>query len=541
MARKKRLRRQKRTLGMRPVDSAWQDGVDRYRARSKGRSLEGVEDEGRNLETVVTIEDMFNQHLIKQAEIEDKEEEGSYVESGSRYVFLGNEPIGQGGQGIVWPAIKKARFYHEEEGRYITAGETEVALKIFLDYSPRALDALMSEANIIAKLQDGNIIQSFPMEMFYFKNLPEKVQAYIKKKDEIERKRTKSKESERNWEKLIMPATVMRLIRGPGFGNEMEALNKHLRNKWNGPHGKGMIERDGRPFKIEYAIPLQPMGFIGSRMARAYEAIHVESVYDENNNLITLVHKDTKPANIMFNQKAELFLTDFALSGLQPSGPNMVVGTPHYMSPEQAFSKEIGPVTDIFLLGLFLYEVWQGRRLQTKYIRSWEKQNKKKINSPGAVAVMKGIYEHDLNEPDRTKHITYLDPKKAQKDIKTSFSQDMSLKLCNLINKCLHPDPRKRAELFKDPEEPESPPATVLRKELEQKIIFSYGYGPTFKAMRTLFNLYEQDFGSVVAYHRHVDEHPEIRSDLSFLCETPDSYPQIARVILRPIKKKEES
>jgi cell division septation protein DedD len=76
-----------------------------------------------------------------------------------------------------------------------------------------------------------------------------------------------------------------------------------------------------------------------------------------------IVHRDLKPANIMLDRKGAVKIMDFGVARLiDGNGPmtGTIVGTPAYMSPEQAEVKPIGPYTDIYALGLVLYEMITG-------------------------------------------------------------------------------------------------------------------------------------------------------------------------------------
>ncbi|HVA50441.1 MAG TPA: protein kinase [Pirellulales bacterium] len=81
-----------------------------------------------------------------------------------------------------------------------------------------------------------------------------------------------------------------------------------------------------------------------------------------------IIHRDLKPANILVGHDGTLKITDFGLAKrLEDEGgqtrSGAVVGTPHYMSPEQASGRirEVGPAADIYALGAMLYEMLAGR------------------------------------------------------------------------------------------------------------------------------------------------------------------------------------
>ncbi|MCU1343256.1 MAG: hypothetical protein JWN92_2679, partial [Candidatus Acidoferrum typicum] len=76
-----------------------------------------------------------------------------------------------------------------------------------------------------------------------------------------------------------------------------------------------------------------------------------------------IVHRDLKPANIMLDRSGAVKIMDFGVARLiQNTGPmtGTIVGTPAYMAPEQAELKPIGACTDIYALGLVLYEMITG-------------------------------------------------------------------------------------------------------------------------------------------------------------------------------------
>jgi predicted Ser/Thr protein kinase len=77
-----------------------------------------------------------------------------------------------------------------------------------------------------------------------------------------------------------------------------------------------------------------------------------------------VLHRDLKPANIMLDGRGQVVVTDFGLAGLTDEirGNEIRSGTPAYMAPEQLAGKEVSVRSDIYALGLVLYEVFTGKR-----------------------------------------------------------------------------------------------------------------------------------------------------------------------------------
>jgi serine/threonine-protein kinase len=77
-----------------------------------------------------------------------------------------------------------------------------------------------------------------------------------------------------------------------------------------------------------------------------------------------ILHRDLKPANVMLDGRGRAKLTDFGLAGFAQSfeGGEVYAGTPTYMSPEQIAGEEVSTRSDIYSLGLVLYELFTGKR-----------------------------------------------------------------------------------------------------------------------------------------------------------------------------------
>jgi serine/threonine protein kinase len=77
-----------------------------------------------------------------------------------------------------------------------------------------------------------------------------------------------------------------------------------------------------------------------------------------------VVHRDLKPANVMLDGAGKIRITDFGLASVAASiqGADVRAGTPAYMAPEQLAGREVTAKSDIYSLGLILYEILTGKR-----------------------------------------------------------------------------------------------------------------------------------------------------------------------------------
>ena len=77
-----------------------------------------------------------------------------------------------------------------------------------------------------------------------------------------------------------------------------------------------------------------------------------------------MLHRDVKPANVLICSDGRCVLTDFGVARMptdvQLTTPGMVLGSPHFISPERAMGSEFGPPSDLFSLGVTLYTAVEG-------------------------------------------------------------------------------------------------------------------------------------------------------------------------------------
>ena len=178
-------------------------------------------------------------------------------------------------------------------------------------------------------------------------------------------------------------------------------------------------ETDGMPFiSMEYVdgedlsslllrigrLPADKAVDTARRICAGLAAAHAKGV----------IHRDLKPQNIMMNRRGEIVIMDFGLAAIadQLSGPEARNGTPAYMAPEQLKGTEVTPRSDIYALGLVLYELFTGRKpYEAKTVRQLiALQESAQINSMGSVA------------------------------------SDVDPVVDRVIRRCLDPDPAKRPE-----------------------------------------------------------------------------------------------
>ena len=188
----------------------------------------------------------------------------------------------------------------------------KVAVKIMRDHvdsDPENHIRFEREARVVAGLRHPNIIQVFDYELVDGQ-----------------------------------PCLIMELVSGASLGNYLKALHKR-----------------------EEKLPLNTIAHILSLLASAIDYAHQQNI----------IHRDIKPANVLLRSASgpvnpdqplpadvEPILTDFGLvrlldSSIQTS-TGTVSGTPSYMSPEQARGDKVDAKTDIYSLGVMLYEMLAG-------------------------------------------------------------------------------------------------------------------------------------------------------------------------------------
>ncbi len=131
-----------------------------------------------------------------------------------------------------------------------------------------------------------------------------------------------------------------------------------------------VVQENGRPWIVMELLdarsladmviedgPVAPRAVakIGIALLGALEIAHANGV----------LHRDVKPANVLICADGRCVLTDFGVARMptdvQLTTPGMVLGSPHFISPERAMGQDFGPPSDLFSLGVTLYTAVEGR------------------------------------------------------------------------------------------------------------------------------------------------------------------------------------
>jgi tRNA A-37 threonylcarbamoyl transferase component Bud32 len=240
---------------------------------------------------------LYNQSLESEAE-------GSAGQGRAFGNYELEEVLGRGGMGIVYKAIQRSP-------------RRTVALKMILD-SELASEAsrrrFTLEAEMAAKLDHPNIVPIYEV-----------------------------------GDQDGQPFLSMKLVSGETLRKKIESGELSMRDQNPGSRST-FRERVSAAVRLVVAI------------SRAVQHAHDHGV----------LHRDLKPGNIIVDQEGRAHLTDFGLAkmlvadseGTRPASdtlPGMPIGTPSYMSPEQAQGLRLSAASDIYSLGALFYEILTGK------------------------------------------------------------------------------------------------------------------------------------------------------------------------------------
>lgn len=134
----------------------------------------------------------------------------------------------------------------------------------------------------------------------------------------------------------------------------------------------GYGEYEGRPYLV---MDYVPGGTLKDKLGKPMQSEKALALLVPIANALhyahgkKIIHRDVKPSNILINEDGRPMLTDFGVAKLLESDKNLElthtdvgIGTPHYMSPEQGRNQKVGPKSDIYSLGVVLYEMVAGKK-----------------------------------------------------------------------------------------------------------------------------------------------------------------------------------
>lgn len=185
-----------------------------------------------------------------------------------------------------------------------------------------------------------------------------------------------------------------------------------------------MGEFDGQPyFVMRYmgggslsdrialgALPIEETARITAKIAQGLAFAHRKGI----------VHRDLKPDNILFDEEDNPFVSDFGIAKIAQAGVNitdgLALGTPAYMSPEQAQGEKVDPRSDVYSLGVIVYQMLSGRQ-------------------PYSADTPMGVAVKHVNEPvpEILKAFPSL-PSNVDEVIKTAMAKDKSQRYASPID-----------------------------------------------------------------------------------------------------------
>jgi TonB family protein len=115
----------------------------------------------------------------------------------------------------------------------------------------------------------------------------------------------------------------------------------------------------GQPLPVELAL------FIASKIAAALDYAHRRRDFEDNE--MEIVHRDVSPQNVLISHEGDIKLCDFGIAKAASKASHTLAGALkgklQYMSPEQAWGRQVDRRSDIFALGILLFELLAGRKL----------------------------------------------------------------------------------------------------------------------------------------------------------------------------------
>lgn len=162
------------------------------------------------------------------------------------------------------------------------------------------------------------------------------------------------------------------------FRREAQAVAKLSHTNIVSVFDTGEDELDGAlmPYIVMEYVEGQPLGSVLQSDIRQYGAMPADRALKvtadvlaalETSHEMGLVHRDIKPGNVMMTKRGVVKVMDFGIARAMQSGvtsmtqTGMVVGTPQYLSPEQALGRGVDARSDLYSVGIMLFQLLTGR------------------------------------------------------------------------------------------------------------------------------------------------------------------------------------
>ena len=179
----------------------------------------------------------------------------------------------------------------------------------------------------------------------------------------------------------------------------------------DGPTLKDVLRaRNGKPLPVSEALTYL------KTLSAALGYAHVHGV----------VHCDVKPGNIIIDRGGQIYLTDFGIARHAESTTTTLgaAGTPAYMAPEQIRGKAVSPATDVYALGVLLFEILTGQRPF--------RGDEKGTESAGATANERTRYAHLHLPPPDARLLNLSIPEGLAQVIQKALAKDPQARFSNI-------------------------------------------------------------------------------------------------------------
>ena len=140
--------------------------------------------------------------------------------------------------------------------------------------------------------------------------------------------------------------------------------------------GEDTLDGAVMPYIVMEYVEGRPLGSVLAEDVRQYGAMPADKALKvtadvlaalETSHEMGLVHRDIKPGNVMMTKRGVVKVMDFGIARAMQSGvtsmtqTGMVVGTPQYLSPEQALGRAVDARSDLYSVGIMLFQLLTGR------------------------------------------------------------------------------------------------------------------------------------------------------------------------------------